>query len=496
MKKGKLNIVGIGPGSDDHITPAVLRAIKEADAVIGYSTYINLVKHHLVGKQVTRTGMAEEITRAQMAVELGKEGNIVTIISSGDAGVYGMAGLVFEVLRNTGWQRGDSPDIQMIPGITADSSCASLVGAPLVHDAVRISLSDLLTPWSVIENRIESAAKGDFVINLYNPASGKRQRQIVEAARIIKEYRPGTTPVALVKSAYRRQQHVELSDLDHFLEFEIGMNTTVIIGSSNTFVYEGFMVTPRGYTNKYQLDDGSLKEGQRRAVSLKSDGDIASKFNGTSAVSGLNITKIKHAFMKPNTSTYTEEDSLNESPAVVSKVILDSSATAAMAALAILQEINGKVREVGTDTFGEASLGYLGRIGGGLLLKIPLSGTTGDQYFMVGKSKEPIHFDEYGFLDPAEFDNQFVELEPKDLQTVEKIKYNILISFATNDPLKETYDKLCIYRNSSVSERILSYVIKESDKVKVDGVEYVDGRWLGMTPVSVWTIVRESLLQC
>jgi precorrin-3B C17-methyltransferase len=135
--------------------------------------------------------------------------------------------------------------------MTALNSTASLVGAPLGHDFCAISLSDLLTPWSVIAKRLEAAAAADFVMGLYNPASGRRTRQIVEAQAIIRRHRAGTTPVALVKSAYRKLQQVDLSDVDHFLEFEIGMLTTVLVGSSNTFVYEGHMITPRGYTNKY-----------------------------------------------------------------------------------------------------------------------------------------------------------------------------------------------------------------------------------------------------
>lgn len=264
MTRGKLNLVGIGPGRDEHITPAALEAINEAEYVIGYSTYIGLVRHLLTGKQVTRTGMTEEIGRAQAAVEAAANGKIVALISSGDAGVYGMAGLVFEVLRKIGWKRGDSPEVRIFPGISADNSCASLVGAPLVHDSCRISLSDLLTPWPIIAKRIDSAAKGDFVISLYNPASGRRQRQILEATRIISQYRPGNTPVALIKSAYRKQQNVVLSDLDHFLDFEIGMNTTVIVGSSNSFIYEGFFITPRGYSNKYSLESGEIQNGQRK----------------------------------------------------------------------------------------------------------------------------------------------------------------------------------------------------------------------------------------
>jgi precorrin-3B C17-methyltransferase len=150
-----------------------------------------------------------------------------------------------------GWKRGDSPELRITPGMTALNSCASLVGAPLVHDFCAISLSDLLTPWPVIARRIEAAASADFVIGLYNPASGRRTRQIVEAQAIIKRYRDGKTPVSLVKSAYRKLEHVVLTDLDSFLDYEIGMLTTVLVGSSNTYVFEGYMVTPRGYTNKF-----------------------------------------------------------------------------------------------------------------------------------------------------------------------------------------------------------------------------------------------------
>jgi precorrin-3B C17-methyltransferase len=248
---GTLSIVGIGPGAADHTTPAALRAIAEAELIVGYTTYIRLVRDLIQGKEVVKTGMTEEIGRARAAVERARDGARVAIISSGDAGVYGMAGLVFQVLQEMGWKRGQSPELRLIPGMTALNSTASLVGAPLGHDFCAISLSDLLTPWPVITRRIEAAASADFVIGLYNPASGRRTRQIVEAQEIIRRHRAGTTPVALVKSAYRKLQQVELSDLDHFLEFEIGMLTTVLVGSSNTFVFEGYMITPRGYTNKY-----------------------------------------------------------------------------------------------------------------------------------------------------------------------------------------------------------------------------------------------------
>lgn len=265
--KGILYVVGIGPGAQDHATPAALKAIAESQLVVGYSTYIKLVRHLLEGKEIIKTGMTEEIGRARAAIERARDGATVSLISSGDAGVYGMAGLVFQVLKEMGWKRGDSPELRLIPGMTALNSCASLVGAPLVHDSCSISLSDLLTPWSVIERRIEAAASADFVIGLYNPASGRRTRQIVDAQAIIRRHREASTPVALVKSAYREMEQVVLTDLENFLDYEIGMLTTVIIGSSNTFMFEGYMVTPRGYTNKYSFD-GAVLPGQRPGFSL------------------------------------------------------------------------------------------------------------------------------------------------------------------------------------------------------------------------------------
>jgi precorrin-3B C17-methyltransferase len=268
-----LYVVGIGPGAEQHATPAALAAIADAELVVGYRTYIGLVAHLLDGKEVVQTGMTEEIGRARAAVERARAGGRVALISSGDAGVYGMAGLVFEVLREIGWTRDASPELRIVPGITAINSCASRVGAPLVHDFCSISLSDLLTPWPVIARRIEAAAAADFVIGLYNPASGRRTRQIVEAQRIIRAHRDGATPVALVKSAYRELEQAVISDLDHFLDYEIGMLTTVLVGSSNTFVFEGYMVTPRGYTNKYTWD-GEVVAGQKPARSLRVPGAL------------------------------------------------------------------------------------------------------------------------------------------------------------------------------------------------------------------------------
>jgi len=272
---GSVTIVGIGPGARQHTTPAALEAIARAEVVVGYTTYIKLVADLLVGKEVIRTGMTEEIARARAAVDAARSGRRVAVISSGDAGVYGMGSLVHQVICDAGHRFEDVP-VAMIPGVTALASCGSLVGAPFGHDFCAISLSDLLTPWTVIARRLEAAAIGDFVVALYNPASGRRQRQIVEARNILAGHRPTTTPVALVKSAYRKKQTVVLTDLDGMLEYEIGMLTTVIVGSTQTRVHDGRIFTPRGYDAKYAWD-GTVREGQTPGRSLVvTDPEVAS----------------------------------------------------------------------------------------------------------------------------------------------------------------------------------------------------------------------------
>lgn len=263
---GSIAIVGIGPGARDLTTPSALAAIARAEVVVGYTTYIKLVADLLVGKDVVRTGMTEEIARARAAVDAARVGRQVAVISSGDAGVYGMGSLVHQVLADDGIPFSEVP-LVMVPGVTALASCGSLVGAPFGHDFCAISLSDLLTPWPVIARRLEAAAFGDFVVALYNPASGRRQRQIVEAREILGRHRRPTTPVALVKSAYRKKQTVVLTDLDGMLEYEIGMLTTVIVGSSQTRLHDGKMFTPRGYDAKYEAD-GTVRDGQTPGRSL------------------------------------------------------------------------------------------------------------------------------------------------------------------------------------------------------------------------------------
>ncbi len=252
--KGKLLVIGFGPGSFEHITKRAQEAIEESDCVIGYKTYVELIQDLLKNQEIISTGMSEEVSRAQAAVQLAEEGKKVAVISSGDAGVYGMAGLIYEVLVEKGWTEETGVGVEVIPGISAINSCASLLGAPVMHDACSISLSDHLTPWELIERRIDAAAQADFVIALYNPKSGRRTRQIAEAQRIIIQYRSPETPVGLVKSAYRDRQHIVITNVRDMLDYDIGMLTTVIIGNSSTFLYDNKLITPRGYQRKYTLN--------------------------------------------------------------------------------------------------------------------------------------------------------------------------------------------------------------------------------------------------
>ncbi len=266
---GKIMLVGIGPGSVEHMTQRARDAIAEADVVIGYVTYIKLVADLIEGKEIIRKSMTEELDRAVSALEAARLGKKVALISSGDAGVYGMAGPTYEVLFQAGWTPDDAVQVEIIPGASALNSCAALVGAPLTHDFCAISLSDLLTPWPTIARRLDAVAMADFVVALYNPKSGRRTRQIVEAQRLFLRHRRADTPVAIVKSGYRRRQNIVFTTLDQMAEADIGMLSTVLIGNSNTFIRHGLMVTPRGYANKYDMaDGGSTRDGEKAGRSL------------------------------------------------------------------------------------------------------------------------------------------------------------------------------------------------------------------------------------
>ncbi|WP_309862374.1 precorrin-3B C(17)-methyltransferase [Desmospora profundinema] len=299
---GKLLVIGFGPGHFDHMSGRARQAIGESDVIVGYNTYVDLIRGLLTDQEIVRTGMTEEVSRAQEAVRLAEEGKKVAVISSGDAGVYGMAGLVYEVLIEKGWHPDTGVEVEVIPGISAIQSCASLLGSPVMHDACTISLSDHLTPWETIARRIEAAAVADFVIALYNPKSGRRTRQIVETQRILLEHRAADTPVGLIKSAYREREHVVLTTLERMLEHDIGMLTTVIIGNSSTFVHHGLMITPRGYQRKYTLDSTiqDLKPHQRlkpEAEPWALEGSLSGK-NGQDPTGSISAAKVE--VEKPN----------------------------------------------------------------------------------------------------------------------------------------------------------------------------------------------------
>ena len=246
-KSGKLYLIGTGPGSLEQITPAAKTAITAADVVIGYRLYVELIKPLLRPDQIVEAlPITQERQRGERAIALAKWGLTVAVISSGDCGIYGMAGLVMEQLQVSKWD-GKTPSVQVFPGISAFQSAASRVGAPLMHDFCAISLSDLLTPWEVIRKRIKAAAKGDFVTSFYNPKSLKRTEQIVEAQRIFLKHRSEDTPVAIVRSVYREDEEITITTLGKMLETKIDMLTTVIIGNSNTCEHCDWMITPRGY---------------------------------------------------------------------------------------------------------------------------------------------------------------------------------------------------------------------------------------------------------
>lgn len=271
--RGKLLLVGLGPGGVEHMTARARSAIDEADIVIGHATYLRLVADLIADKRQLKSGMTEELERVTRAVELARAGQRVALISSGDSGVYGMAGLTYEVLFQAGWTPDSGIAVETVPGATALTSCAALVGAPLSHDFCAVSLSDLLTPWPVIARRLDAAAAADFVVALYNPKSGRRARQILEAQRLFLAHRRPQTPVALVHSAYRARQRTELCTLEQLHERDIGMLTMVLIGNSQTRVQHGLMVTPRGYADKYDLEQGTTVAGERGGQSLSSGFD-------------------------------------------------------------------------------------------------------------------------------------------------------------------------------------------------------------------------------
>ena len=244
-KTGQIYVVGIGPGKKADMTFRAYEAMEKSDIIVGYKTYMDLIKEYYPGKEMKNSQMTKEVDRCIDVLKLAKEGKNVALISSGDAGVYGMAGIMLEIADG-------EVEVEIIPGVTATNAAAAIVGAPVMHDYVTISLSNLLTDWELIKKRLELAAQGDFVVSIYNPKSRGRVTQIEEAREIMLKYKPKTTPVAIVRNAGREDEEHVVTTLDEMLNHEINMLTIVIIGNANTFIKDGKMITPRGYSNKYE----------------------------------------------------------------------------------------------------------------------------------------------------------------------------------------------------------------------------------------------------
>ena len=253
----KITVVGIGPGSAEDITPAALQAISEADVVVGYRYYFQFVTPYLKeGAQCIDTGMKKERERAQQAFEMAEQGHQVAVISSGDAGIYGMAPLIYEMKR----ERDSDVEISVLPGISAFQKAASLLGTPMGHDFCVISLSDLMTPWSLIERRIVAAATADFITAIYNPKSHGRYWQLYRLKELFLKHRSGETPVGFVRQAGREEQEVTITTLKDFNPEDIDMFTIVIIGNSQSYEWQQKMITPRGYYR--DVADEELNKGQ------------------------------------------------------------------------------------------------------------------------------------------------------------------------------------------------------------------------------------------
>ena len=237
-------VIGIGPGCRDLKTQEAISAMEDAEVIVGYKTYIKLVEDFVKDKEVVQNGMRKEVDRCQDAIDIAKTGKKVAVISSGDAGIYGMAGLILELITK---QELDIP-VKVVPGVTASIGAAAVLGAPIMHDFCHISLSDLMTPWEVIEKRLRLAAEADFVICLYNPRSKGRSEHLANAFKIMGEFKDGSTPVGIVKDVGREDQEKFICTFDT-MDFErVDMTTMVIIGNKSTYIHDDLMITPRGYT--------------------------------------------------------------------------------------------------------------------------------------------------------------------------------------------------------------------------------------------------------
>ena len=240
----KLYVIGIGPGEYEQMTLKAIHAMAKSEVIIGYTVYVDLVKEHFPGKEFLTTPMKKEVDRCVMAFEEAKKGKVVSMICSGDAGVYGMSGLMYEVGVNY-----PEVELEIIPGVTAATGGAAVLGAPLIHDFCLISLSDLLTPWEKIEARLLAAAEADFVVCLYNPSSRKRSDYLQKACDLMMQYKSPETVCGIVSYIGRDGEQYEVMDLKTLRDTKVDMFTTVWVGNSQTKEINGKMVTPRGYRN-------------------------------------------------------------------------------------------------------------------------------------------------------------------------------------------------------------------------------------------------------
>lgn len=240
---GKIYVVGIGPGKSDMMTVQAKEALNSSDVIVGYKTYIDLVRDEYSEKEFYENGMRGEIERCEKCVTYAKEGKTVALICSGDAGVYGMASPLLEVAEREGFS-----DVEIIPGVTAALGGAAVLGAPLSHDFCVISLSDLLTPWEMIERRLRAAADGDFCIAIYNPSSKKRADYLKRACDILMDKLPKETACGFVRNIGRDGCENKVCTLEELSQENVDMFVTVFIGNSQTKIYAGKLITPRGYT--------------------------------------------------------------------------------------------------------------------------------------------------------------------------------------------------------------------------------------------------------
>ena len=238
------------------MTGAAAKALEDAEIIVGYSTYLDLIPSFLTKeKTIISSQMMKEVDRCRESLEIAEKGKKVALVCGGDPGIYAMAGLVFELAReNERNGKKNSSTIEIIPGLAAINSCAARLGAPLMHDFAAVSLSDLLTPWEIIEKRLRAVAAADFVTAIYNPKSKKRTEQIVKTREIFLEQRNPKTPVGIVTAATRDNETITITTLDDMLASEITMQSTVIIGNSQTYTWNDLIITPRGYRGKYDLN--------------------------------------------------------------------------------------------------------------------------------------------------------------------------------------------------------------------------------------------------